>query len=128
MLNRQYVSTNSSLNPYAIDAPALDMNGPYYTEAIVGLFVGLDLNLRGIHHSAVTATIGAHNVALAETVVVEPPLITSIAQLYYSIQTSYQMLNLLERTRDVIDYAVKAHQSKMAHNLEVQVPFHDAQA
>lgn len=38
------------------------------------------------------------------------------------------MLDLLEQTRDVIDYAVKAHQSKVAHGLEAQVPFHGARA
>ncbi|MCJ8618761.1 multidrug efflux transporter outer membrane subunit MdtP, partial [Escherichia coli] len=46
----------------------------------------------------------------------------------YSMQASYQMLDLLEQTRNVIDYAVKAHQSKVAHGLEAQVPFHGARA
>ncbi len=44
------------------------------------------------------------------------------------MQASYQMLDLLEQTRDVIDCAVKAHQSKVAHGLEAQVPFHGARA
>ena len=39
------------------------------------------------------------------------------------MQASYQMLDLLEQTRDVIDYAVKAHQSKVAHGLEAQSAF-----
>ncbi len=39
---------------------------PYYTEATVGLFAGLDLDLWGVHRSAVAAAIGAHNAALAE--------------------------------------------------------------
>lgn len=43
MLNRQRVSANGFLSPYAMDAPALGMDGPYYTEATVGLFAGLDL-------------------------------------------------------------------------------------
>ncbi|MEN1361712.1 multidrug resistance transporter, partial [Pseudomonas aeruginosa] len=37
MLNRQRVSANGFLSPYAMDAPALGMDGPYYTEATVGL-------------------------------------------------------------------------------------------
>lgn len=116
------------LSPYAMDAPALGMDGPYYTEATVGLFAGLDLDLWGVHRSAVAAAIGAHNAALAETAAVELSLTTGVAQLYYSMQASYQMLDLLEQTRDVIDYAVKAHQSKVAHGLEAQVPFHGARA
>ncbi|MBL3945374.1 multidrug resistance transporter, partial [Bacteroides thetaiotaomicron] len=58
----------------------------------------------------------------------ELSLTTGVAQLYYSMQASYQVLDLLEQTRDVIDYAVKAHQSKVAHGLEAQVPFHGARA
>ena len=82
----------------------------------------------GVHRSAVAAAIGAHNAALAETAAVELSLATGVAQLYYSMQASYQMLDLLEQTHDVIDYAVKAHQSKVAHGLEAQVPFHGARA
>lgn len=123
MLNRQRVSANGFLSPYAMDAPALGMDGPYYTEATVALFAGLDLDLWGVHRSAVAAAIGAHNATLAETAAVELSLTTGVAQLYYSMQASYQMLDLLEQTRDVIDYAVKAHQSKVAHGLEAQVPF-----
>lgn len=128
MLNRQRVSANGFLSPYSMDAPALGMDGPYYTEATVGLFAGLDLDLWGVHRSAVAAAIGAHNAALAETAAVELSLATGVAQLYYSMQASYQMLDLLEQTHDVIDYAVKAHQSKVAHGLEAQVPFHGARA
>ena len=111
-----------------VSSQRLGSDGPYYTEATVGLFAGLDLDLWGVHRSAVAAAIGAHNAALAETAAVELSLTTGVAQLYYSMQASYQMLDLLEQTRNVIDYAVKAHQSKVAHGLEAQVPFHGARA
>lgn len=128
MLNRQRVSASGFLSPYAMDAPRLGMDGPYYTEATIGLFAGLDLDLWGVHHSAVEAAIGAQNAARAETAAVELSLTTGVAQLYYSMQADYQMLNLLEQTRDVIDYAVQAHQSKVAHGLEAKVPYHGARA
>ncbi len=67
MLNRQRVSANGFLSPYAMDAPALGMDRPDDTEATVGLFAGLDLDLWGVHRSAVAAAIGAHNAALAKT-------------------------------------------------------------
>ena len=128
MVNRQRVSANGFLSPYAMDAPKLGMDGPYYTEATVGLFAGLDLDLWGVHRSAVAAAIGAQNAALAETAAVELSLSAGVAQLYYSMQASYQMLDLLQQTRDVIDFAVKAHQSKVAHGLEAKVPYHGAKA
>ena len=128
MVNRQRVSANGFLSPYAMDAPKLGMDGPYYPEATVGLFAGLDLDLWGAHRSAVAAAIGAQNAALAETAAVELSLSAGVAQLYYSMQASYQMLDLLQQTRDVIDFAVKAHQSKVAHGLEAKVPYHGARA
>ncbi|SQI27795.1 putative outer membrane efflux protein MdtP [Salmonella enterica subsp. arizonae] len=44
------------------------------------------------------------------------------------MQASYQMLDLLQQTRDVVDYAIQAHQSKVAHGLEAKVPYHGARA
>lgn len=44
MLNRQRASANGFLGPYALDAPRLGMDGPYYTEATIGLFAGIDLD------------------------------------------------------------------------------------
>lgn len=128
MINRQRASANGFLGPYAMDAPRLGMDGPYYTQATVGLVAGLDLDLWGAHRSAVDAALGAHNAALAETAAVELALSIGVAQLYYSMQASYQMLDLLQQTRVVIDYAVQAHQSKVAHGLEAKVPYHGARA
>ncbi|MCR6678820.1 multidrug resistance transporter, partial [Escherichia marmotae] len=92
--------------------------GPYYPEATVGLFAGLDLDLWGVQRAALAAAIGANNAALAETAAVELSLTTCVAQLYYSMQASYQMLDLLDQTRSVIDYAGRAHQSIVTHCLE----------
>lgn len=128
MVNRQRASANGFLGPYALDAPRLGMDGPYYTEATIGLVAGLDLDLWGAHRSAVSAAIGAQNATLAETAAVELALSTGVAQLYYSIQASYQMLDLLQQTHDVIDYAVRAHQSKVVQGLEAKVPYHGARA
>lgn len=130
MLNRQRVSTNGFLGPFAdqSDSRLMPMDGPYYTEGTVGLLAGLDLDLWGVHRSAVAAAIGAQNASVAETATVELAISTGVAQLYYSMQASYQMLDLLQQTREVIEYAVEAHQSKVAHGLEAQVPYHGARA
>ena len=128
MINRQRASANGFLGPYALDAPPLGMDGPYYSQATVGLVAGFNPDLWGEHRSAVAAAIGAQNATLAETAAVELSLSVAVAQLYYSIQASYQMLDLLEQTRSVIDYAVQAHQSKVAQGLEAKVPYHGARA
>ncbi len=128
MLNRQRVSANGFLSPYAMDAPALGMDGPDETRKLIGSFAGLDLDLWGVHRQRLPPPLARIMPRLAETGSRELSLTTGVAQLYYSMQASYQMLDLLEQTRDVIDYAVKAHQSKVAHGLEAQVPFHGVRA
>lgn len=62
-----------------MDALVLGMDGSYYTEVIVGLFVGLDFDLWGVYRLAVVVVIGAYNVALVEIVVVELSLVTGVA-------------------------------------------------
>ena len=121
MLNRQRVSANGFLSLMRWMRQHWVWTGRTIRKPQSVCLAGLDLDLWGVHRSAVAAAIGAHNAALAETAAVELSLTTGVAQLYYSMQASYQMLDLLEQTRDVIDYAVKAHQSKVAHGLEAQV-------
>ncbi len=66
MLNRQRV-WRTLFKPLWMDAPALGMDGPatQVAEATVGLFAGLDLDLWGVHRSAVAAAIGAHNACVS---------------------------------------------------------------
>ncbi len=111
MLNRQRVSANGFLSPYAMDAPALGMDGPYYTEATVGLFAGLDLDSWGVHRSAVAAAIGAHNAALAETAAVELSLTTGVAS-FITVCRPAIRCSIVRQTREVIDYAGEKRTSK----------------
>ena len=128
LLNRQRASANGFLGPYALNLPQLGVTGPWYTEGTVGLFADLNLDLWGMHRSAVAAAIGAHNASVAETAVVELDVSAGVAQLYYSMQTSYRMLDLLQQSKAALEYAVEAHQGKARQGLEAKVPFHGARA
>ena len=118
MLNRQRVSASSFLSPYAMDAPALGMMTRSIRKTTVGLFAGLDLDFIGVCIAQRLLPPLARIMPRWRNRSGRLSLTTGVAQLYYySMQASYQMLDLLEQTRDVIDYAV-AHQSKVAHGLE----------
>ena len=126
VLNREKASANGFLGPYALNMPLLGMTGPWYTEGTVGLFGDLKIDIWGTHRSAVKSAIGAQNARLAEVAEVELTLSSGVAQLYYSMQTGYQMLDLLQQAKSVLDYAVQAHQGKAAQGLEARVPWHGA--
>ncbi|PXV61478.1 outer membrane protein, multidrug efflux system [Dyella jiangningensis] len=126
MLDRQRASSNGFLGPYGTNEPLLGLTGPWYTEGTVGLFGGLSPDIWGTHRSAVRAALGAENAKVAELAEVELNLSTGVAQLYYSVQASHQLLGLLQQAHDALDYAVQAHQGKVAQGLEAKVPFHGA--
>lgn len=128
MLDRQRASANGFLGPYGTSAPALRITGPWYTEGTVGLFGSLSPDIWGVHRSAVRASIGAENARVAELADVELGLSTSVAQLYVGLQTSYQLLDLLQEARDVLAFVVRAHQGRASGGLEAQVPLQSARA
>ena len=121
MLNRQRVSANGFLSPYAMDAPALGMDGPYYTEATVGLFAGLDLDLWGVHRSAVAAAIGAHNAALAETAA-QVPFHGARAQILAVDKQIVAVKGQITETRESLRALIGAGASDMPEIRPVALP------
>lgn len=128
LVNEQRASANGFLGPYALNLPRLGITGPWYTEGALGVVADLNIDLWGMHRSAVEAALGVQNARIAETAAAELDIASGLAQLYYSMQTTYQMLDLLQQTRDVLGYAVDAHQGKVQRGLEAQVPLHGARA
>lgn len=128
MMNRQYTSANGFMGPYAADAPVLGLTGPWYTEGTLGAFAGLNVDLWARERSQVEAAVGAQNARVAEQYVVELELSAEVAQLYFSIQTNHQLLELMKRSEAILQYAVQAHQGKAGTGLEARVPLHGARA
>jgi hypothetical protein len=55
---------------------------------------------------------------LAEMSAVELEISTDVAQLYYGIQTTYQLIELLNESRAVAAFAVQPHEARAARGLE----------
>jgi outer membrane protein, multidrug efflux system len=88
-LDREHISANGFLGPFARNEPAAGLTGPWYTEGVVGLGASLDVDIWGKQRAEVAASLGVSNARLAETSAVEIEISTDVAQLYYGIQTTY---------------------------------------
>ncbi|KWE50843.1 transporter [Burkholderia ubonensis] len=128
LIDREHVSANGFLGPFAKNEPALGLTGPWYTEGIVGLGASLDVDIWGKQHAQIAAAVGASNARLAEAAAVELEISTDVAQLYYGIQTTYQLIDLLKESRQVVLFAVEAHEARAARGLESRTQFEEARA
>ena len=120
LLNVQHESANGLLGPYAQNLPRLGIDGPWYTEGMIGVAGSLEIDLWGRHRAQVDAAMGMQQAREAELAAAELELTTDAARLYYAIQADYQLLDLLKASRDALTFAVQAHQGKQATGLEAQ--------
>ncbi|WP_279607956.1 MdtP family multidrug efflux transporter outer membrane subunit [Paraburkholderia phenazinium] len=127
-IDREHVSSQGFLGPFALNEPALGFTGPWYTLGIVGLGASLNVDLWGKQRAQVAAALGVHNARLAETSAVELEISTDVAQLYYGIQTAYQLIDLLQQSGEVAAFSVQTHQARAARGLESQTQTQEARA
>jgi outer membrane protein, multidrug efflux system len=128
LLDREHISANGFLGPFAENEPALGLTGPWYTDGIVGLGAGLNVDVWGKQRAQIAASIGVSNARLAETSAVELEISTDVAQLYYGIQTTYQLIDLLNESHEVAAFAVQAHEARVARGLEARTQLEEARA
>jgi outer membrane protein, multidrug efflux system len=117
-VDREHVSSNGFLGAYSTNEPAIGATGPWYTEGIVGLGGSLTIDIWGKQRAQVEAAIGVHNARLDEVAAIELELSADVAQLYYGIQTTYQLIALLEQLYDVAAFDVEAHTALAERGLE----------
>ncbi|MBC8752301.1 MULTISPECIES: MdtP family multidrug efflux transporter outer membrane subunit [Paraburkholderia] len=127
-LNREHVSANGFLRAYSMNIPAIGATGPWYTEGTVGLGASLNVDIWGKQRAQVAAALGVSNAQLAETSAVELEISTDVAQLYYGIQTTYQLIDLLNESHEVAVFSVETHNARAVRGLEPQTQFEEARA
>ena len=90
------------------DRPTADRrDGAVVYGGIVGLGASLDVDIWGKQRAQVAAAIGVQNARQAETSAIELEFSADVAQLYYGIQTTYQLIDLLEQLREVAAFSVR---------------------
>jgi multidrug efflux system outer membrane protein len=104
------------------------LTGPWYTSGLVGLGASLDVDIWGKQRAQIAASLGVSNARLAETSAVELEISTDVAQLYYGIQTTYQLIDLLNESHEVAVFAVLAHEARAQRGLEARTLLEEARA
>jgi multidrug efflux system outer membrane protein len=127
-VDREHVSANGFLGPFAKDEPAAGLTGPWYTAGLVGLGASLDVDIWGKQRAQIAASLGVNNARLAEASAVELEISADVAQLYYGIQTTYQLIDLLNESHDIAVFAVQAHEARAVRGLEARTLLEDARA
>ena len=79
---RQKMSAEGLMGPFAITDPAAGTTGPWYTNGTFGLTAGWDLDLWGKNRAQVEARIGKVNAQKAELEQTRQLLASSVARLY----------------------------------------------
>lgn len=86
-IERQKMSAEGVMGPFAITDPAAGTTGPWYTNGTFGLSAGWDLDLWGKNRDLVEARIGKVNAQKAELEQTRQLLATGVARLYWEWQT-----------------------------------------
>ncbi|MEM5317119.1 MdtP family multidrug efflux transporter outer membrane subunit [Paraburkholderia sp. JHI869] len=128
LLDRTHVSANGFLGPFAENIPAEGLTGPWYTTGLVGLGASLNIDIWGKQRAQVAAALGVNNARIAETSAVELEISADVAQLYYGIQTTYALIDLLKQSRDIAAFSVAAHEARVARGLESRTELEAAKA
>ncbi|AXF66946.1 multidrug transporter permease [Leclercia sp. LSNIH6] len=92
---RQKMSAEGLMGPFAITDPAAGTTGPWYTNGTFGLTAGWDLDLWGKNRAQVEARIGKVNAQQAELQQTRQLLASSVARLYWDWQTQAAIGHLL---------------------------------
>ncbi|WP_294907975.1 MdtP family multidrug efflux transporter outer membrane subunit [Tatumella sp. UBA2305] len=118
--NRLRTSQRSFTWPYSFSLPE-NKSGPWYTLNTVGIGASMNVDLWGEDKARVAAAIGENNARLAETAATEQAVAANIAQLYFSMQTSWQRIALLKQQEAISRFSVEAHKERVARGLEDDV-------
>jgi multidrug efflux system outer membrane protein len=128
MLDREHVSANGFLGPFALNEPELGLTGPWYTEGIVGLGASLNVDIWGKQRAQVAASLGVSNARIAETAAIELEISTDVAQLYYGIQVTFQLVDLLTESNKLAIFSTQAHEARAARGLEPRTLLEESRA
>ena len=82
--------------------------GPWYSSGLLGLAGHYDVDIWGKQRDQVRAAIGEQNAQRAEAAQAELELSAGVARLYYTIQTAYASLDLLQQLREVQAFELAA--------------------
>ena len=119
---RQKMSGEGVMGPFAVTDPAAGTTGPWYTNGSFGLTAGWDLDLWGKNRAEVTARIGAVKAREAEREQTRQLLASGVTRLYWEWQTEAALSKLLtqieQEQRSIIDTDRQLYQNGITSSVE----------
>ncbi|ADO47825.1 multidrug resistance outer membrane protein MdtQ [[Enterobacter] lignolyticus] len=94
-IERQKMSAEGLMGPFAATDPAQGTTGPWYTNGTFGLTAGWDLDLWGKNRAQVQSRIGVVKARSAEMAQTRQLLASSVARLYWEWQTEAAVKQVL---------------------------------
>lgn len=116
-LERQKMSAEGLMGPFALTDPAAGTTGPWYTNGTFGLTAGWDLDLWGKNRDLVEARIGKVNAQKAELEQTRQLLATSVARLYWEWQTESAIYGVLSDIRQEQNNIISADRQLYQHGI-----------
>ncbi|CAM7501538.1 multidrug resistance outer membrane protein MdtQ [Citrobacter cronae] len=99
-VERQRMSAEGLMGPFAITDPAAGTTGPWYTNGTFGLTAGWNLELWGKNRAEVTARIGAVKAREAEREQTRQLLASGVSRLYWEWQTQAALKSVLTQIKN----------------------------
>ncbi len=118
---RQKMSAEGLMGPFAITDPAAGTTGPWYTNGTFGLTAGWDLDLWGRNRAQVEARIGKVNAQQAELQQTRQLLATSVARLYWEWQTQAAAGKVLTAIKQEQENIIRTDRELYQHGITSSV-------
>lgn len=118
---RQKMSAEGLMGPFAITDPAAGTTGPWYTNGTFGLTAGWDLDLWGKNRAQVEARIGKVNAQKAEMEQTRQLLASSVARLYWEWQTQAAVGDVLAEIKHEQENIIGADRELYQHGITSSV-------
>ncbi|WP_368541854.1 multidrug resistance outer membrane protein MdtQ [Enterobacter soli] len=120
-IERQKMSAEGVMGPFAITDPAAGTTGPWYTNGTFGLSAGWDLDLWGKNRDLVEARIGKVNAQKAELEQTRQLLATGVARLYWEWQTEAAIDSVLATIKQDQTSIIDADKELYQHGITSSV-------
>lgn len=97
-VERQKMSAEGVMEPFALTDPAAGTTGPYYTNGNFGLTAGWDLDLWGKNRAQVEARVGVIRAKQAELAQAQQMISANVVRLYWDVQTLLALKEVKQQT------------------------------
>lgn len=120
-VERQKMSAEGLMGPFALTDPAAGTTGPWYTNGTFGLTAGWDLDLWGKNRAKIEARIGKVNAQKAELEQTRQLLASSVARLYWEWQTEAAVGDVLTQIKQEQENIIGADRELYQHGITSSV-------